>query len=87
LVAISIVLLIQIVGAILVVTMLAMPAAIAAIFTRSLLQMMILATGCGITLTFIGILLAYQLNWPPGATISLVSSSCYAGALLFKKKT
>ena len=86
LVAISIVLLIQIVGAILVVTMLAIPAAIAAIFARSLLQMMILATICGLMLTLVGILLSYQLNWPPGATISLVSSSCYAGALLFKKK-
>lgn len=86
LVAISIVLLIQVVGAILVVTMLAIPAAIAAIFARSLLQMMLLATACGLMLTLVGILLSYQLNWPPGATISLVSSSCYAGALLFKKK-
>ncbi|MDR2539425.1 MAG: metal ABC transporter permease [Chlamydiales bacterium] len=86
LVATSIVLLIQIVGAILVVTMLAIPAAIAAIFTRSLLQMMTLATACGLMLTLIGTLLSYQLNWPPGATISLVSSSCYAGALFFKKK-
>jgi zinc transport system permease protein len=86
LVATSVVLLIQVVGAILVVTMLAIPAAIAAIFARSLLQMMILATISGLILTLIGILTSYQLNWPPGATISLVSSSCYAGALLFKRK-
>lgn len=87
LVAISIVLLIQVVGAILVVTMLAIPAAIAAIFTRSLLQMMVLATASGLILTLIGILTSYQLNWPPGATISLISSCCYAGALLCKKRS
>lgn len=77
LVAISVVLLIQVVGAILVIAMLAIPAAIASNLTRKFLPMMILAVAIGSFFTIVGTATSYQLNWPPGATIALVAALFY----------
>jgi len=85
LVAIAVVLLIQVVGAILVITMLAIPAAIAGAFTHTLARMMFIATLLGALFTLLGIYLSYELNWPPGATISLVAALCYSLSLVRKK--
>jgi zinc transport system permease protein len=85
LVALSVVLLIQVVGAILVIAMLAIPAAIAGSFTHRLSSMMIIATVLGIAFNFLGVYISYECNWPPGATISLVAALAYALALLMKK--
>lgn len=86
LVAISIVLLIQVVGAILVIAMLAIPAAIAGTFTHTLGKMMGLAIFLSALFTFLGMILSYELNFPPGATIALVSALAYTLHLLKKKK-
>lgn len=86
LIALSVVLLIQVVGAILVITMLAIPAAIAANFTRSFTRMMFYAVFIGCFFTLLGIALSYHLNWPPGATISLVAALFYLLSFVRKKK-
>lgn len=86
LVAVSVVLLIQVVGAILVIAMLAIPAAIASSFTFRLSTMMLIATALGIAFNFLGVYISYECNWPPGATISLVAAGTYALALLYKKR-
>lgn len=85
LVAIAVVLLIQVVGAILVITMLAIPAAIAGTFTQTLSRMMLIAVFLGALFTFLGMYCSYELNWPPGATISLVSAIFYALSLIRKR--
>jgi zinc transport system permease protein len=85
LVAVSVVLLIQVVGAILVITMLAIPAAIAGAFTQRLSVMMLLAVALGCLFTFLGMYSAYELNWPPGATISLTAALFYALSLAKRK--
>lgn len=77
LVAISVVLLIQIVGAILVIAMLAIPAAIAGNYCHRLSSMMLIATLLNASFTLIGMASAYALNWPPGATIALTAALCY----------
>jgi len=86
LVALSVVLLIQIVGAILVIALLAIPAAIATTFTFRLSTMMLIATGLGILLNFFGMYLSYTWNWPSGATISLLAALAYTLSLLRKKR-
>lgn len=86
LVAIAVVLLIQVVGAILVITMLAIPAAIAGTLTHTLSRMMVIATLLGALFTFLGMYFSYELNWPPGATISLVAAIFYSISLLSKRK-
>lgn len=85
LVALSVVVLIQVVGAILVIAMLTMPAAVAASFTRRLSSMMKLAIFFSMIFTCIGIYASYELNWPPGATITLVSA-CFYGIVLYSSK-
>lgn len=86
LVAVSVVLLIQVVGAILVIAMLAIPAAVAGTWTQRLPIMMILAVLLGCLFTSAGMYAAYELNWPPGATISLFAAIVYALSLLRRKE-
>ena len=86
LVAIAVVLLIQVVGAILVITMLAIPAAVAGAYTHTLARMMIVATLLGTLFTFLGMYFSYELNWPPGATISLVAALFYSLSLFHKRR-
>ncbi|MBS0615631.1 MAG: metal ABC transporter permease [Verrucomicrobia bacterium] len=79
LVAISVVVLIEVVGAILVITMLAIPAAIAGSWTKNLKKMMGIAVLLGCLFTGVGLGASFQLNWPPGATIALVAALFYIG--------
>ena len=85
-VCISVVLLVQIVGAILVISMLCLPAAISNLFTRKLSHMILLAIGFSILFSIAGITLSYLLNWPPGATIALFSTFAYFFALPLKAR-
>jgi zinc transport system permease protein len=86
LVAIAVVLLIQVVGAILVITMLAIPAAIAGSYTQTLARMIIIAILLGALFTLLGMYFSFEFNWPPGATISLVAAAFYVLSLLHKKR-
>jgi zinc transport system permease protein len=80
--AVSIVLLIQVVGIILVMTMLTIPAAIANLFTTRLSHMMVISILTSCLLCFFGIQSAYYLDWPGGATIALLAGIAYVLALL-----
>ncbi|MBN9377687.1 MAG: metal ABC transporter permease [Chlamydiales bacterium] len=82
--AVSIVLLIQVVGIILVMTMLTIPAAIANLFTSRLSHMMLIAIGISCLFCFSGMQTAYYLDWPGGATIALVAGIAYILTLLGK---
>lgn len=77
LVALSVVLLIQVVGAILVIAMLAIPAAIATGLTHRFTRVMVFSVLIGWIFTLLGVTASYQLNWPTGATIALVASLSY----------
>jgi zinc transport system permease protein len=82
LVAISVVLLIQVVGSILVIAMLAIPAAIASGFTIRLSRMMVIAVLLDCLFIFLGTSASYELNWPPGATIALTAALFYLFSLI-----
>lgn len=86
LVAVSIVLLIQIIGTILVLALLTIPATIAALFTARLSTMMLLSCLIAALANWVGLSLAHQLNWPPGATIALLAAMAYLSILLLKRK-
>lgn len=77
LVAITVVLLIQVVGLILVIALLTLPAAIAGQYTRTLLGMMLLATVLGTAFTAGGLSLSYAPDLPPGASIILLAGVTY----------
>jgi zinc transport system permease protein len=87
LIAISIVLLIQVVGIILVMTMLTIPAALANLFTQSLSKMMIAAVIISACFCFFGTAIAFHYDWPAGATIALLAGIFYVALpILVRKK-
>ena len=75
LVALTVVVLIRVVGIILVIALLTIPAALARQFTHSLKKMMLLAILAGAVFTFSGLWLSYLLDLASGATIILVSGT------------
>jgi zinc transport system permease protein len=81
LVALSVVILIQVVGAILVIAMLTIPPAIASHSSKTLSQMMAKAILWSLVSTFTGLILSFGVNWPPGATIALLAAIVYMGHL------
>lgn len=86
LVALSIVLLTQVIGTILVITLLTIPATMACLFTNRLSTLMLIASLLTALFCLSGLGASYELDWPPGATISLLSAACYLSALAIKRR-
>lgn len=84
-ISISIVLLIKIIGIILIIALLSIPATIANFFTYRLPIMMIIATILCAIFNTLGIYISFILSWPPGATIAIVSTIFYIVFLSIKK--
>jgi zinc transport system permease protein len=76
-VALTVVMLMRVVGLILVIAMLTMPAAISGQFARDIGKMMLLASILGIVFMTVGLWLSYFLNLTSGATIILFSGAAY----------
>ena len=77
LVAVTVVLLIQVVGLILVIALLTLPAAVAGHWVHSLGGMMAIATLLGAALTSTGLALAYVPDLPAGPTMILLAGAVY----------
>ncbi len=84
LVALTVVMLMRVVGLIMVIALLTMPAAISEQFTSSLKKMMVLSVILGIVFTTTGLWLSYVLNLTSGATIILVSGTAFLLSVLYK---
>ena len=86
LIAITVVLLMQTVGVILVMTMLTLPAAIANLFTKQLWKMMLLSVFVSALFSLFGTFFAFHLDWPVGPTIALLAGVSYVLALACRQK-
>jgi zinc transport system permease protein len=75
--ALTVVVLVRVVGIVLVIALLTLPAAIAGRFVRSLAPMMVLAAVLCAVFTTGGLVLSYGPDWPAGATIVLVAGAAY----------
>jgi zinc transport system permease protein len=82
-VAVTVVLLIQVVGLILVIALLTLPAAIAGQYVKSLGKMMLLATLLGICFSVLGLMISYSPDLPAGSTIILVAGAAYILSTIF----
>jgi len=76
-VALTVVLLIQVVGLILVLALITLPAAMAGHYVNSLHRMMWLATLIGMLMSFIGLAVSYPTDLPTGPVIVLVTGLAY----------
>jgi zinc transport system permease protein len=74
-IALTVVVLLRIVGMILIIALLTIPATLAKQFTYDLRKMMLLAIAFGILLTFGGLWLSYVLDLASGATIVLLGGA------------
>ena len=83
-VALTVVMMMRVVGLIMVIAMLTMPAAISGQFVKDMKKMMVLASILGVIFTTTGLWLSYFLNLTSGATIILVSGAVYVLSLLVK---
>ena len=86
LIALSIVVLIRVVGIILVIALLTAPTAIAKHFTFNLKKLMLISSLIGMIISISGIWLSFYLNIPSGAMIILLLSSSFFVSTLFKRK-
>jgi len=86
LIALSIVVLIRVVGIILVIALLTAPTAIAKHFTFNLKKLMIISGLIGMIISISGIWLSFYLNIPSGAMIILLLSASFFISTLLKKK-
>ena len=85
LVALTVVLLIQVVGLILVIALITLPAAIAGHYLHTLGAMMLAATLLGGAFTSGGLALAYGPDLPAGATIIMLTGGAYLVSALFSQ--
>jgi zinc transport system permease protein len=86
LIALTVVMMMRVVGLIMVIALLTIPAAIAGRFARDTRTMMLLAGALGMSFTTIGLWLSYELNLTSGATIILVSAVAFLGSLAIRRR-
>jgi zinc transport system permease protein len=84
LIALTVVMVMQIVGLIMVIALLTVPAAIAGQWQKKMTHMMALASALGMLFTTVGLGLSYRFNLTSGATIILVSGLAYLISLGLK---
>lgn len=85
LVALSIIVLIRVVGIILIIALLTIPTVIAKQFTYQLRKLMVFSTACAVVLTVFGLWISYLFDIPSGATIVLVLSAAFLVSVVVKK--
>ncbi len=84
LIALTVVMMMRVVGLIMVIALLTIPAAISGQFVRDMKKMMILSSLLGIAFSTAGLLISYTWNLTSGATIILISGAGYLLSLGLK---
>lgn len=84
--ALTVVLLISVVGIILVIALLTLPAAMANQFARRLWQMMAIATGLCVLLTSSGLALSYGPDLPAGAVTILLTGTAFFVTAVWRRR-
>lgn len=88
--ALTVVVLMKVVGVVMVIALLTLPVAVGAALARTLWQMMLASAALSVVFTVAGLAYAYHAEWPAGATIIVVAGSAYllvAGAQALLRKT
>ena len=85
-VSLTVVLMVNVVGIIMVIALLTLPAATAGRFTNRLWSMMILATILSMIFSVSGLILSYKLNLPSGPVIVMIAGFVYVISLFIRKK-
>jgi zinc transport system permease protein len=81
---VTVVMLMRVVGLIMVIALLTMPAAIGVMYAKDLRRAMALAAVLGMVFTVVGLWLSYRFDLTSGATIILVATAAYLGSLVLQ---
>jgi len=84
LIALTVVMTMRVVGLILTIALLTVPAAISAQFTSALAKMMFLSSLLGVLFTTLGLWLSYAFDLTPGATIVIVAGVAFLLSVSYK---
>ncbi len=84
-IALSVVMVIRVVGLILIIALLTIPPYIAEKYTDSLFAMMVLSAILGTLFTLLGLWIAYAFNLTSGASIILVAAAGFSASALFDR--
>jgi len=85
LIALTVVVLINVVGLILVIALLTIPSAISRIFTGNIRSMILISIGIGFAITVLGLAVSYGPNLPAGPMIILISGLFYLLTVRIKR--
>lgn len=85
-IALTVVMMMRVVGLIMVIALLTIPAAISGQFVKNMKQMMIGASILGVIFTLTGLGLSFYLNLTSGATIILVAGVSYVVSIVLKRR-
>jgi len=83
--ALTVVLLVSVVGIVMVIAMFTIPVAIAGQFARRIWQVMVLSVFLAMALTTTGVAISYGPDLPSGPTIIVLSAAVYLSVLVVKK--
>lgn len=83
--AVTVVLMTTIIGIVMVIALLTLPAAIAGFFAKKIWVIMLIAVGLTTVFTSFGLMISYITDLPAGSTIILISGVVYLAAVLVKK--
>ncbi len=83
--ALTVVALVTVVGIVMCIALLTLPAAIASLFSSSLWKIMLISTVLGVVFTSLGLALSYSPDIPPGATTILIAGFTYLLAVIGRK--
>jgi zinc transport system permease protein len=86
LIALTVIMLIKVVGLILVIALFTIPASIAEMFTKNMRRMMAIAVVLSMIFTTTGLFISASLNLTSGATIIMVAGIAYIISLLVSRK-
>ena len=75
--ALTVVVLMKVVGVVMVIALLTLPVAVGGALARTLWQMMLAAAAFSVLFTIVGLAAAYHADWPAGATIIVVAGVAY----------
>ena len=86
LIALTVVMMMRVVGLILVIALLTLPAAISNLFSKNMRQMMVYASLLSAIFTMVGLWVSYSWNLTSGAVIILVAAFTYSAGLIVDKR-
>lgn len=85
LMAVTCVMVANVVGIVMIIALMTVPAAIGSLFSRGMAGTMVIGTASAVAMSLLGLLLSLAMDTPPGATVVLVIGAVFAAMLAVRR--